>query len=143
MGLRIGLITLLLAALTGCGGGGSASVSVGTAPADTPFVIWFGNSSGDVVVDANNDAFAFFADNGCLYNFQTGLENPFFCLTSAGDTARYGGLRILVTNVRSVTGTCITALIDKASLHFIDIVPDTFGNEVVFVTDLHADFCLI
>lgn len=134
MQLRMGFVTLMLAALTGCGGGGSN---------DQPFVIWAGNSNGDEVVDVNNHAFAFFADNGCLFNFQTGRENPSFCLTFAGDTALYGGLRVHIVNIRSVTGACIAALIDEATAHFIDIELDVFGREVVFITDLHPDFCPI
>jgi hypothetical protein len=136
MQLRMGLVALLLAALTGCGGGGGDS-------APPPFVIWAGNSNGDHVVDANNHAFGFFADNGCLFNFQTGRENPLFCLTSAGDTALYGGLRVRIVNIRSVTGVCIAALIDEVTAHFIAIELDSFGNEVVFITDLHPDFCIV
>lgn len=132
----------LLAALAGCGGG-SGSVGVSAFSFDTPFVVWVGNSNGDQVVDFNNHAFAFFADNGCLFNFQTGWENPHFCLTSAGDTAFYGGLRMDIVNVRSVIGTCIAALVDSATGHFIDIELDSFGKEVVFITDFHPDFCLI
>jgi hypothetical protein len=134
-------VALLLAALTGCGG--SVSVGVGTDSIDQPFVIWAGNSNGDQVVDANNQAFAFFADNGCLFNFQTGRENPHFCLTSAGDTALFDGLLVRIVNIRSVTGVCIAALIDEVTAHFIAIELDSFGMEVVFITDLHPDFCLI
>lgn len=133
---RMGFVTLLLAALTGCGGyccGGSS---------DQLFVIWAGNSNGDQVVDANNHAFAFFNDNGCLYNFQTGRENRFFCLGSADDTTLYGGILVGIANIRSVTGVCVAALIDEATAHLIDIELDSFAREVVFITDLHPDFCL-
>ena len=81
------LTTLLLAALTGCGGG-SVSVGIGAFSVDEPsFIFWTGNASGDLVVDANNQVFAFYADNGCLHNFQARRENPNFCLTATGDTA--------------------------------------------------------
>lgn len=142
MGARTGLATLLLAALTGCGGG-SVSVGLSAFSIDQPFVVWAGNSSHDQVVDANNDAFAFYADTGCLYNFRTGRENTHFCLTSARGIARYGQLFVRIVNVRSVTGTCIAALIDEASARFVDIEIDSFGREVVFITTLGPDFCPI
>ena len=140
---RIGIATLLLAALTGCGGSYSGSVDVSVVPSNRLFVIWGGNSNSDQVVDANNNVFAFYADNGCLYNFQTGLENRNFCLTSAGDTALYGGFLMRIANVRSAAGICVAALIDEATAHFIDIEIDSFGREVVFVTALHPNFCLV
>jgi hypothetical protein len=130
----MGFVTLLLAVLTACGGGGGGF-------SDQPFVIWAGNSNGDLVVDANNHAFAFFDDNGCLFNFQTGRENRFFCL-SADDTALYGGFLVGIAIIRSVTGVCIAALIDEATAHRIDIELDAFAREVVFITNLHPDFCL-
>lgn len=141
MQLRMWFVALLLAALTGCGGGISVDVIAGPIDDRPHFVIWFGSSSGDQVVDANNNAFAFFADNGCLFNFQTGRENTSFCLASA-DTARYGGFRVRIVNVRSVTGACVAALIDEATAHFIDIELDSFGREVVFITAITPVFCI-
>src|SRR3569832_1900916 len=73
MKFKIGIATLLLAALAGCGGSDySVAIGFGDFSIDHPFVIWDGNSNGDQVVDVNNNAFAFYADNGCLYNFRTG-----------------------------------------------------------------------
>ena len=138
---RMWFVALLLAVLTGCGG--SVSVDVGAGSIDQPFVVWAGNSNGDQVVDANNHAFAFFADSGCLFNFQMGRENTHFCLTSAGDTALFDGLLVRIVNIRSVTGVCIAALIDEFTANFIAIELDSFGREVVFVTDLYPDFCFI
>jgi len=137
---KTGIALLLLAALTGCGGG-SVSVDNGGGANEHPFVIWLGNSSQDQVIDANNHVFAFYADNGCLYNFQTGRENTSFCLTSAGDTALYGGFPVRIANVRSSTGVCVAALIDQTTGRFIDIELDALGREVVIVTQLNADFC--
>jgi hypothetical protein len=134
---KLWIVTLLLAALTGCGGGGGDS-----APPPPPFVIWAGSSNGDHVVDANNHAFAFFADSGCLFNFQTGRENPNFCLTTAADTALYGPLRVRIANILSADGTCIAALLDEATGHFLDIELDSFGNEVAIITELHPVLCL-
>jgi hypothetical protein len=134
-------VVLLLAALTGCGG--EVSFGVGDFSNDHRFVIWAGNSNGDEVVDANNNAFAFFADNECLFNFQTERENTHFCLTPAGDTALYDGFLVRIANIRSVTGVCTAALLDGATGNFIAIGLDSFGREVVSITVLHPDFCVI
>ena len=137
------LVMLLLATLTGCGGG-SVSVGVGASSIDEPsFIVWTGNYSGDLVVDANNQVFAFYADNGCLYNFQSRRENPNFCLTATGDTAQYDGFLVSIANVRAVTGVCVTALIDPVTAHFVDVEIDAFGREAVFVTSLHPQLCVV
>ena len=137
------LATLLLATLGGCGGG-YVSVGIGSSfcDCDVPFVFWSGSANGDRVVDVNNKAFAFFADNGCLYNFQTDRENQAFCLTHAGDTAQYGPAFLRIANVRSIAGTCIAALLDAATGRFIDIELDTAGREVVFVTATIPQSCI-
>ena len=146
MDIRTRFAALALATLTGCGGG-SLSIGLGAGyydyDYDEAFVIWRGNSSGDLVVDANNDAFAFYADSGCLYNPRTGRENRDFCLTSSSGSARYGTLPVRIVNVRAVTGICIAALIDEATSNFIDIGLDAVGREVVFVTALRPDFCVV
>jgi hypothetical protein len=136
------LATLLLAALTGCGGG-YVSVGIGTFFNDEPsFIVWAGNGNGDVVVDANNHVFAFYDDNGCLYNFQTRHENRNFCLTATGDTAQYGGVLVRIANVRAATGACVTALIDPVTARFVDIETDAFGRESVLVTSLQPQLCI-
>ena len=139
---RKALATLLLTALTGCGGG-FVSIGVGTFFDDETFIIWSNNDSGDRVVDANNHAFAFYTNSGCLYNFQTRRENPNFCLTTTGNTAQYGGLLVRITNIRAVTGVCITAMVDAATTRFIDIELDASGREIVSVTALQPQFCVI
>ncbi|HYD62343.1 MAG TPA: hypothetical protein VEC35_18415 [Noviherbaspirillum sp.] len=142
--MRLGkaLRTLLLVTLTGCGGG-SVSVGVGEFSDDEPsFIIWTGNYNGDLVVDANNQVFAFYADNGCLYNFHTQRENPHFCLTAPGNAALYGGFLVRIANVRALSGACVTALIDPVTAHFVDVEIDAFGREAVFVTSLHPQFCV-
>lgn len=142
MQARKALATLLLAALTGCGGG-FVSIGVGTFFDDKTFIIWSGNDSSDRVVDANNHAFAFYTDSGCLYNFQTQRENSNFCLTTTGNTAQYGGLLVRITNIRAVTGVCITAMVDAATTRFIDIELDASGREIVSVTALQPQFCVV
>jgi len=138
---KIAIAALLLTALTACGG--SVEFNLSFRSGDGPFVIWAGNSNRDQVVDANNHVFSFFADSGCLYNFQTGRKNRNFCLTSAGDTALYGGFSVRIANVHSSAGICVAALLDEVTGHFIDIEIDSLGREVIFVTGLHADFCSV
>lgn len=135
------LLALLLA---GCGGGGEVSVGVGAGsnPAPVhPFIVWAGNSSADQVVDVNNDAFAFYADTGCLFNFRTGRENTAFCLSTPQGNVRYGGLAMRIVNALSAAGTCISVLVEEASANFVDIELDAFGREVVFVTSVRPGFC--
>ena len=142
MALKIGFASLVLAALAGCGGG-STSVSVDGVPEPSrrTFIFWSGSSGGERVVDVNNDAFAFFSDTGCLYNFRTGLENPGFCLNAGGDRVRYGVLAMRIVNVTSVTGTCIAALVEESTAQFVDIETDSFGREIVAVTALRPNPC--
>lgn len=139
---RKALATLLLAALTGCGGG-FVSVGIGTFSVDEPFIVWTGNDSGDRIVDANNRVFAFYTDSGCLYNFQTRRQNPNFCLTATGNTAQYGGLLVRIANIRAVTGVCIAALVDGATARFIDIGIDAVGRETIIVTTLQPQLCIV
>lgn len=132
--------TLVLAlSLSGCGGGSDGS---GGGPAPGPsFLFWSGSSSGETVIDANNEAFAFYSDSGCLYNFQTGQENTAFCLLPGSNLVAYGPFRGRVLNVRASTGNCVAALIDENTANFADIALDSFGREVVLLTQLRPVLC--
>ena len=141
MASKIGLASLVLAGLAGCGGSTSVSINDGPVPPGPTFLFWSGSSGGERVVDVNNDAFAFFSDTGCLFNFQTGRENQGFCLNAGGDRVRYGALAMRIVNVTSVTGTCIAALVEESSAQFVDIEIDSFGREVVAVTALRPNPC--
>lgn len=142
MALKFGFALLVLAGLAGCGGGStSVSIDDGPAPVRPTFIFWSGSSGGERVVDVNNDAFAFFNDSGCLYNYQTGRENQGFCLSASGDRVRYGVLAMRIVNVTSVTGTCIAALVEESTAQFVDIEVDAFGREVVAVTGLRPNPC--
>lgn len=142
MKTRIVLQSLLLATLTGCGGG-DVFVGVGGGDdfAEPTFISWTGNSNGNQVVDANNDVFAFYGDTGCLYNNRTGRENRDFCLTSPQGTVQYGGLRMRVVNSLSTAGSCITVLVEESTANFIDIGLDTLGREIVAVTSVRPAPC--
>ena len=140
MALKIGFASLVLAALAGCGGG-SVSVDAGSTPVRRTFIFWSGSSGGERVVDVNNDAFAFYSDTGCLYNFQTGRENPGFCLNAGGDRVRYGVLAMRIVNVTSTAGTCIAALVEESTAQFVDIATDAFDREAVAVTALRPSPC--
>ncbi|WP_147376868.1 hypothetical protein [Noviherbaspirillum saxi] len=133
---------LALALLVGCGGGEiSLGISGGSDRFVPTFLSWTGNSSGDQVVDVNNDAFAFYSDSGCLHNFRTGRENPDFCLSSRQGNVRYGRLSMRVVNALSTAGTCITVLVEESTANFVDIELDALGREVVFVTAARPGFC--
>lgn len=127
-------------ALAGCGGG-SGSSDADDAFAGPSFVIWGGSDSGDEVIDADSEIFAFHADSGCLFNFQTGRENTAFCLLPGSNLVAYGPFRGQVLNVRASNGACVAALIDDATGNFADIEVDSFGREVVLLTQLRPGLC--
>lgn len=135
------IAALLLAALTACGG--SVSVGVGVESRGLRLILWTGNVNGDLVLDADNEHFAFYSDNGCLYNYQTGRRNTSFCLTDEGDLIDYQGFLIRIVNIRSTAGTCVAALVEHASLRFIDIQLDASGRETVFVTRTEPALCIV
>jgi hypothetical protein len=51
-------------------------------------------------------------------------------------------LTVRIANIRAANGTCIAALIDPVTLHFIDIELDATGREVVFISPLLPQFCV-
>lgn len=136
----VGCSLILAALLTGCGGGSGSSSGDGFVE-EPSFLFWSGSSSGDSVIDADNEIFAFYADTGCLYNFQTGRENTAFCLLPGSNLVAYGPFRGRVLNVRASNGACVAALIDEATGNFADIAIDTFGREVVLLTQLRPALC--
>lgn len=142
MKIRNAAAIYLLAALVGCGGGGGGGGDDGSStPVIHPFLIWTGSSSSDQVIDGNNHVFAFYADSGCLYNFQTGRENTAFCLVSNGNVVAYGPFRGQVLNVLSSAGVCVAAVIDAFTGNFANIELDSFGREVVVTTQLQPTLC--
>lgn len=135
---------LLLFPLFGCGGGEvgiGIGVDAGSAPASHPFIVWTGNSSGDQIVDATNDVFAFYADTGCLFNFRTGLENRQFCLSTPQGNVRYGALPMRIVNALSTNGACISVLVEESTANFVNIEVDPYGREVVSITSVRPAPC--
>ena len=130
---------MLAILLTGCGGGSDSSGD--RIPQGPSLLFWSGSSSGEKVIDANNEIFGFFSDTGCLYNFQTGQENTAFCLLPGSNVVAYGAFRGRVLNVVASTGACVAALIDENTGNFADIAIDTFGREVVLLTQLRPVLC--
>ncbi|HEU4776252.1 MAG TPA: hypothetical protein VFS95_05460 [Telluria sp.] len=133
----VGIGTAVL--LAGCGGG-SAEVQI--APLPPQFVSWFGSAVATQVIDDLGHTFAFYSDNGCLYNFQTGAENSAFCLVpGTRNIVAYGPFRGEVVNVLASNGTCQAAIIDQLTGTFVDIEVDSYGREVVTTTPLHPTVC--
>lgn len=141
MRLRRWTAACMLVVLAACGG--SVSVGIGVDSGGLRFVLWTGNFNGDRVVDADNQAYAFLSDNGCLYNFQTGRRNNAFCIVGGGSLVQYQGYAIRLANVRSTNGACVTALVDDVTLRFIDIDVDGSGREVVYLTPLQPVLCTV
>ena len=127
------------AALAGCGGG-AAYVDVGSA-AQSKFLFWPGSSGGDRVIDGLSHQFGFYADNGCLFNAQTGQENTVFCLPPNSNVVTYGAFQGQVLNVIVADGTCHAAILDSFTGNFSDIEVDAYGREVVLTTQLHPARC--
>ena len=140
---RIGTALALTVAvsLAGCGGGGSSSSDARDVVVEPSFLVWSGSGGGDEVIDADSKIFAFYADSGCLFNFQTGRENTAFCLQPGTNLAAYGPFRGQVLNVRAADGACVAALIDDTTGNFADIEVDSFGREVVLLTELRPSLC--
>jgi hypothetical protein len=146
MRARRWLAALMLVALTSCGDGSGYYVRAtfdGSDNSGFHFVVWSGNFNAERILDADSQAFAFFIDNGCLHNFQTGGRNASFCIIEGGNLVQYEGFVIRVANIRSPTGTCVAALVDDATARFIDIDLDGAGREIVFVTALQPVLCTI
>jgi hypothetical protein len=135
------LLALPLVLLAACGGGTVSVVWSSGVPVISQFIVWEGNSLGDQIVDASGQRFAFLADSGCLYNFQTRRENTAFCLIAGGNVAAYGSFRGAVVNVRSSSGSCVAALLDALTGNFTDIRVDAYDREVVATTQLRPERC--
>lgn len=141
MKFGIGCSLVLAISLVGCGGGGSSSFDEDNGVDGHSFLFWNGSSSRDEVIDADGEIFAFYSDSGCLYNFQTSRENTAFCLRPGSNLVAYGPFRGQVLNVRISTGACVAALIDVSTGNFADIKVDSFGREVVLLTQLRPILC--
>lgn len=142
MTLRSASLLIILSLLAGCGG--ETTVWIGNGPLPVPFrepFIAWGGSAGEKVVDADNEAYAFYADDGCLYNFRTGRENRDFCLTPGREAVRHGALRMRVVNVLSGANSCIAALVEESTGNIVDIELDAYQREVVAVTALRPSPC--
>lgn len=140
---RMAAALTMLMALTGCGGGVDIGIGIGTGGFRSFFLFWNGNDGGDRVIDANNSVFAFYADTGCLFNFQTGRENTAFCLVPGSNVVTYGPFQGQVLNIRSSAGTCVAALVDSRTGNFADVEVDAYGREVVLTTGLRPVLCSI
>jgi hypothetical protein len=103
---------------TVCGGassGGGGTTSPTPSPTPSPggnsrsFWTWTGNGNGEVVLDATDEHFRFYVDNGCIYSDNTGTEYTNFCLS--GYSVSFLGSTYNVTKVRATDGSCIMGLL--------------------------------
>jgi hypothetical protein len=131
-----GALAVLLA---GCGGGSAEVAVVQPGP---EFIVWPGNAGGVHVIDGLNHSFAFYADTGCLHNFQTGRENTAFCIVRGSNIVAYGPFRGQIANVLAADGSCRAAIIDQLTGNFSDVETDVYGREVVATTSLRPAFCV-
>lgn len=145
--MRAGLLPALLSAvLTGCGGvyyDGTVGIGlgIGVFSVDRPFIVWNNNANRELVLDADNDHFAFFSDTGCLYSENTNREIRNFCLLTTAGEADFAGLAVSVLNIRASSGACVAALVDRERRTLIDIEVDARNREVASRTDIRPDFC--
>jgi len=107
--------------------------------ASRSFITWRGSVNGDVVKDANDEDFKFFADTGCMLSVARQAETSNYCLTTPSSAS--GALANLWFSVASVAasgGGCITALVDRDD-NLIDIYTDSLGVQTARVTSGKAN----
>jgi hypothetical protein len=121
------------------GGGG-----MGGATVTRSFVTWTGSDNGQVVKDANNENFAFYADTGCLYSYATQGETTNFCLNNLTDpgnaTAQFSGLSVKVVSVAAGGGGCIAQLA-SADGKLVDIYTNASGVQTAAETATLPNYC--
>lgn len=130
-----------LAILTSCGDG-SVSLGINADSGGLRFILWAGNFNNDLILDADNQRFAFYLDSGCLYNYQTNQRNTSFCISSGGNLIFYQGFRIRIVNIRSMEGTCVAAFVENDTARLIDIRLDGSRREEIHVTPVQAEACI-
>lgn len=94
------------------------------------FYTWTGSANGESVLDATNESFRFYDDNGCIYSDNTRTEYTNFCLSS-GASVYFSGASYSVTRIRSTSGTCISGLL-TADGYFADIY--TSAGRIQYIT---------
>ena len=119
---------------------GTGSSSGGSA-ASRSFISWNGSSNGEIVKDANNEDFAFYADTRCLYSFNRQSETSNFCLFANSASGSFAGRAISVISARSTTGSCIAVMIDPVNGNTIDIVTSAAGVQTVTVSTTRPTGC--
>lgn len=118
---------------------GSPPQEVPPSAVERGFIRWNGSLNDDVVKDANDESFKFYADTGCMYSVARNAETTNYCLkTPSSATGALANLRFSVTRVAAAGGGCIAALTDGAG-NRIDIYTDASGNQVAGVTSKKVD----
>jgi hypothetical protein len=95
------------------------------------YIRWNGNANGEIVKDANNEDFAFYADTRCIYSFARRVETTNFCLgTNPAYAGVFAGLAVHVQSARGTAGGCIAVLATPEGLQ-VDIFTDSAGIQTV------------
>lgn len=111
-------------------GGNSNGGSNGGGGVTRNFYTWTGSANGESVLDATNESFRFYDDNGCVYSDNTRTEYTNFCL-SGGASVSFSGDIYNVARIRSTTGSCIVGLL-TADGYFADIY--TSAGRIQYIT---------
>jgi hypothetical protein len=101
----------------------------GCAPA-RGFITWTNSANGVDVKDANNEDFAFYSDDRCLYSYATGGETTNFCLYSGASYGNFAGVPVQVMLATSSAGGCIAVLADYYGRQ-VDIYTSSAGIQTV------------
>jgi hypothetical protein len=109
------------------GTGETGNTGIPQGPGALTFIAWTGSANGVVVVDVDNEHFAFSTITRCMYSYNRQQSTSNFCLDPYPAATGYlAGLRFQVLSVTGSGGGCITALADLGG-HQIDIFTDAAG----------------
>lgn len=121
-------------------GGSSGGTSGGTSGGSSRgFYTWTGSTNGEVVLDANDERFRFYADNGCIYSDNTRTEYTNFCL-AGGASVYFSGETYSVSKVRSTSGSCIAALLTSDG-YFADVYSGSGRIQYIQRSDWRPSAC--
>lgn len=152
-------LPFVLPFLCACGASSTTNGATSDGGYDAPsgggeYLTWIGSTSGDVVLDANGNAFVFEASTGCAYGRVTDVGPQGFCLTPSGSSptgyVAYGPTDCSTpsTNTEcSVAGFSVTLTQNPAGSGCIAVLADgsatvSVGLQSLAVTSVAAGFTI-